>query len=748
MRKVLLVILLLGFAAQANSQSSSQLIKWGEESCTDGDYYGASLYYERAMAMDSLDLNLLWKYAESLRLYNNYKKASFYYAKIYKKDRGKLFPLNAFHLAMMYKQSGDYRHSKKTWKKFNRKYKRQKDGYEYKKSQQEYQSVAWAVKHIKDTSDVLVENVGMPVNSRIAEFGAIFKDSTLYYSSLRAKEYGENRLVLDPDYHIRLYTSDVEGEGWAESELMPEIINQGDYHVANGAFSPDGERFYFSRCGQDFKCGIFFTSLENDEWKEPVELTGLNDPSYTTTQPSVGMISGKEVLFFASDRPGGKGALDIWYISLTDGNTSGNVTNAGENVNSIDNEISPFYSNLNGSLYFSSDWHEGFGGFDIFEVKGSLGDFTYPINLGTPYNSYQNDYYFSIDVGTGKGFLTSNRVGSLYEKSPTCCNDLWSFEIPKDPADTLPYSSLEDLMKFLPVTLYFHNDRPDPRTTTDSTSKNYIDTYQDYLDLKAEYVTENRSGNSGDAADDAELEISDFYQFRVEKGVRDLRVFSKLLLTELDKGQEVELTIQGFASPLAKTDYNVHLTGRRITSLINFLYHYQASVFKPYMDGTAENGGRLTFTKIPFGEYTADTEVTDDRSDGDAVYSVGAAQERKIQIISVQQAKRDSTFAEMTFDQQIWDFGNQIQGDTATATLAFSNTGNLPLQIDSLIVDCDCIVASADQLTIEPGAQGTITLTFYSANEEGLVAKHIRVVTNGVPAEKTLSITTEVMTGQ
>ena len=88
------------------------------------------------------------------------------------------------------------------------------------------------------------------------------------------------------------------------------------------------------------------------------------------------------------------------------------------------------------------------------------------------------------------------------------------------------------------------------------------------------------------------------------------------------KGQNIELTIKGFASPLAKTDYNVKLTGRRITSLINYLREYDKGQFNEYIDATAENGGTLSFNKIPFGEYTASKLVSDNVNDTkNSVYS-------------------------------------------------------------------------------------------------------------------------------
>ena len=56
----------------------------------------------------------------------------------------------------------------------------------------------------------------------------------------------------------------------------------------------------------------------------------------------------------------------------------------------------------------------------------------------------------------------------------------------------------------------------------------------------------------------------------------------------------------------------------------------------PYINGTAENGGKLNFVKVPFGEYQSVKTISDDIDDKrNSVYSPGAALERKIEIIAI-----------------------------------------------------------------------------------------------------------------
>ena len=740
---ILFLLILFSFGAQA--QNFKTLVKWADQSAEEGDYYGASLYYERAMMMDSTDLELLWKVAESFRKYNNYVKAEYYYERVLKRERGRVYPESAFWLATMQKHNGNYRDAIKGWKKFNRKYKRDKDSYYYRKSRQEMEACKWAREHLFDSVPVPMNNVGMPVNSFISEFAPFLVDSsTLLLSSLRAENYGENREVFQKKYHVQIYKSEKEGNAWGEPEPLDTTVNRSNWHQANGVYNGDGTRFYFSRCDDEYACGIWEQRLEGGQWTEPKALDEINEAN--TTHPMSAMIRNKEFLFFSSNRDGGQGQLDIWYTVRKENGKFGKAKNLGSTINTPDNEITPWYDVSSGIFYFSSQWHVGYGGFDVFSCNGTFSAWEEPQNMGYPFNTPANDYYFTYTDSSGIGFLASNRIGSYHKKAPTCCNDLYSFEMPRQaPADTLPYESLEELNKYLPVTLYFHNDEPDPNTRKPTTRRNYVDTWQEYTGMQTEYTTKYSAGLNDTKAEEAKSDMTDFFENYVNKGVKDLRVFTKLLQQELDRGFNIELTIQGYASPLAETDYNVHLTGRRISSLQNYLREYQGGALKAYMDGTARNGGTLTFVRVPFGEYTANKEITDNPNADDAIFSRGAALERKIEIVSVQQGKRDSAYAEMNFKSEIHDFGSVAKGDTLTTFYPLTNTGNMELRIDSIKTDCECLTVNASQNTVKAGARIGIELSYFTGGDQGLTARHFTIYTNATPPEKRLSITAEVM---
>lgn len=743
---ITLIIFGIVFTTQnIHAQKQRDLIQFADEMYADKDYYGASIYYRRALNMDSTSLELNYKYAESLRAFNDYENAAFYYAKVEKGDRENQFPLAAFHLATMQKSSGDYRNARKTWKVVSRQYKRDKDSYYYKKAVQEMESCRFAMQLEKGKAEFEAVNY-KKINTYDSEFGLRLKpDSSELYSALKAEKISDENVVKDDIYKVKIYHWDDDKN---KAESLPFDINDTTFHNANGTFNTDGSKFFFSRCDEKFLCAIYIADYDGKEYTNIKKLDDkINVSGYSSTHPNVGMVGDQEVLFFASNQPGTRGKLDIWYSKIN-GSYYSKAINIGRPVNSIDNEISPFFDNKSQRLYFSSDWHPGLGGYDIFWSEGDLMGWEEPQNNGLGFNSPANDLYFSIYRGQQVAYLTSNRKGSMAKKGENCCNDIYKITLPEEEEiDTIPYISLEDLNNYLPVSLYFHNDEPDPRTTDTVTSQNYIATYEDYKKLIPKYKKEYSSGLAGDEKEEAKEDIEDFFDEYVDQGVENLKYFIPLLLAELEKGTSVNVTIKGFASPLAKTDYNVKLTGRRISSLINFLHEYDDGIFVPYLEGNAENGAILQFTKIPYGEYKSATLVSDNIHDQkNSIYSRAAALERKIEIISVQQAYKDSSYAELNLSKEIHDFGVLQAPYADSLVIDLKNSGNDTLVIHDVEISDEELRMDFESITLTPDGKTSLTI-FFKVHEHAETGKNsgaITFITNAAMERKEIEFTWEV----
>ena len=128
-----------------------------------------------------------------------------------------------------------------------------------------------------------------------------------------------------------------------------------------------------------------------------------------------------QVFWFVSDREGGLGGLDIWYCTR-DQNRWSEPMNAGSTINTVGDEMFPFESD--GKLYFTSNGHPGFGGFDIFYATVNGFEVTNIKNAGYPINTNANDYSIALDKTHLHGFFTSNRGDMIDRLYSVILNDV------------------------------------------------------------------------------------------------------------------------------------------------------------------------------------------------------------------------------------------------------------------------------------------------------------------------------------
>ena len=182
----------------------------------------------------------------------------------------------------------------------------------------------------------------------------------------------------------------------------------------------------------------------------------------------------------------------------------------------------------------------------------------------------------------------------------------------------------KDILK--PITLYFENDRPDPRTRQDFTSTEYMELYNAYMAAKSNYVTNAGKGLAGTQKSNAQNAVETFFNDSIQTGYERLVKLTNFIVEALKDGQAVEFTISGFASPLSNSDYNKHLSSRRIESVLNYMSRAHGGYLAPYISGDKPG---LTIHKVPEGQvnHTFSTNAT-----RETVYGLQAAKDRKIVI--------------------------------------------------------------------------------------------------------------------
>jgi outer membrane protein OmpA-like peptidoglycan-associated protein/tetratricopeptide (TPR) repeat protein len=216
---------------------------------------------------------------------------------------------------------------------------------------------------------------------------------------------------------------------------MPPPFNTTDDNQGGCSITVDNKHLFFAMMryegGAQPNCDIYVSDMIDGEWKPYRKVPNINHPVYWDSQPSVS--ADGNTLYFASDRPGGYGGTDI-YVSYRNPKTGewSVPQNLGPKINTPGHERTPFIHSDSETLYFSSDGHFGFGGFDIFySRKNEKGEWTEPENLGSPINTTSDELGFFVSSNAKHGYFCAYAEGPMALKG-VGKYDLFMFELYKD----------------------------------------------------------------------------------------------------------------------------------------------------------------------------------------------------------------------------------------------------------------------------------------------------------------------------
>ncbi|MGB4957995.1 MAG: hypothetical protein WBO36_00900 [Saprospiraceae bacterium] len=434
-------------AVYGQSPSQKQFVLEAEKQFNEKNYYGALQYYNEALEFEPIDAQILYKSAESARLFNAYALAASKYQYLIDSLQDSTQPLSVFWLANMKQRMGKYEEARKYYAVYASEY-GGIDSFYTAKTKKELASIDFALSKVsKPVSRYKFERLSDAINSPASEVSGMMYNDELYFSSMR---FQEAQPATKPAREI---SKILKMSGDSSIALISGYINERDKLVSNAAISPDGTQIYYTVCqyinGSDIRCEIFKSNIDKDGFiSNEVKLPDpINIVGYTATHPHVTIdkSSGKEILYFVADRPGGMGNLDIWY-SLIDPKFGYSEPVNVKSINTADNEITPFYNKSTDFIYFSSDGREGLGGYDIYKAGKTNESFGSIIHTGVPINSSYNDIYYYEKEDGNTAFLSSNREGSSFLEShyESCCYDIYKMDILKIDLDlnALTYDKL------------------------------------------------------------------------------------------------------------------------------------------------------------------------------------------------------------------------------------------------------------------------------------------------------------------
>lgn len=209
---------------------------------------------------------------------------------------------------------------------------------------------------------------------------------------------------------------------------LPLPFNK-NFNEGGASLSADNKYMFFTICRNEagtLNCDIWYSVFLNGKWSEITNAgPKINGKTSWESQPSLS--SDGKTLYFASNREGGHGGIDIWKSTRdTEGNWS-LPENLGPVINTAGNEKSPFFHSDGQTLYFSSTGHTGYGGYDIYFSKlNKDGTWQPPKNIGYPINSDMDDLGFFVSTDGRKGYFASDKLKGVGGW------DIYSFDLYKE----------------------------------------------------------------------------------------------------------------------------------------------------------------------------------------------------------------------------------------------------------------------------------------------------------------------------
>lgn len=380
-------------------------IKLADKAFHDFSFNEAIDLYTYAHDKDPENVHVIRRLADCYRNIGSTEKSEKWYKVLV--DMNEAYPEDLFNYSMALKSNGKYDQSEEILTEYSEL--RPEDG-----RVNLAQSILDYITFLqRDSSRYVVENVSF--NTKGSDWGPVlYKNKIVYVSTGDPDENRDIKYNWDQLPFLDIYYVNVDEYGnYSKPEIYAKDLMT-SYHDGPATFDLKDNRMYFNsnRTTKNTKSHdeannlqIYYADLENGKW---VYKGGFkyNNKLYSYAHPSIDRNG--DILYFSSDRPGGKGGNDIWWCRKVNGDW-GEPVNL-EKINTEGNEAFPFIA-PDGVLYFASDGRGGMGGLDIYMALPDRGVFSTVENMGFPVNTSHDDFALVLDKSGMKGYFSSNRPG-------------------------------------------------------------------------------------------------------------------------------------------------------------------------------------------------------------------------------------------------------------------------------------------------------------------------------------------------
>ncbi len=218
--------------------------------------------------------------------------------------------------------------------------------------------------------NVTFENLGSSVNTQFPEYYPFITtdESFMVYNTKRSD--GGNLRRDDGSYYSAVYISRVMDGGFTKSRNIGNPVSSASGNVEVVGMSANGNYMVLYYDNETGINDIYIAEYDKQRniYKKPVKLDE-NINSSKGFEIAACITNDGNTVYFASNRPGGLGGMDLYLSKRLPNGKFGPAVNLGTQVNSPFDEDFPSLSPDEKTLYFSSKGHSSMGGYDIFKSE-------------------------------------------------------------------------------------------------------------------------------------------------------------------------------------------------------------------------------------------------------------------------------------------------------------------------------------------------------------------------------------------
>lgn len=386
------------------------------------------------------------------------------------------------------------------------------------------------------------KNLGPNVNSQFEEyFPSLTVDGKNLVYTRRFPRTAKTTANTPEEEDFYMSTLGDDGE-WQRSVRMSEPVNSTNNEGAQ-CISQDGRIMFFTACERQDgvgSCDIYMCVRRGDKWNKPRCLGNPVNTGGWESQPSFS-IDGK-TLYFVSNRAGGYGGYDIWMTTFEDGRFT-SPQNMGPNINTEDDEQTPFIHYDDNTLYFASKGHVGMGGYDLYVSRRQPdGTWGKAENLGYPINTEGDEVGLMLSYDGTTAYMASNRLGGYGGL------DLFSFQLPQEArsaAVCFMKGLVTDAQTGKPVAADVQIlDLKDGHMVANTSSDAITGEYMVALPMSKDYAINVSAKDYLFYSENVELRIDAKQHWRYE----DLEFVQNVSLNHIQKGENIRLNNVFFES--------------------------------------------------------------------------------------------------------------------------------------------------------------------------------------------------------